>query len=345
MTQPAYHIKGLEHRYNHQPVLSINDLRIKPATITGFIGPNGSGKSSLLKLLAFVEKPARGRILFKGSPLLPFSEVVQSERITMLSQEPYLLKRSVADNISYGLKVRGDTARLNERIEEAMQWVGLAAGDFRKRRWYELSGGETQRVALAARLILKPRVLLLDEPTANVDADSARLIKEASIMARKEWGTTLVIASHDWHWLYEICDEVLHLYKGRVFRSQMISILAGPWEPAEGTMAVKPMVDGQCIKVNRPPHATAVAMVESSSLELCRLPVKEQVGINVVTGMITRLLLEKSTGLLIVTVVAGQSMFTTKVNRERVATEGLFPGKNIAVVFSVDAVRWIDTES
>ena len=344
MIPPVYHIQELEHRYNHQPVLRINDLQIKPATITGLIGPNGSGKSSLLKLLAFVEKPARGRVLFKGSPSLPFSEVVQSERITMLSQEPYLLKRSVADNISYGLKVRGDTARLSARIEEAMRWVGLAAGDFRKRHWYELSGGETQRVALAARLILKPRVLLLDEPTANVDADSARLIKEASIMARREWGTTLVIASHDWHWLYEICDKVLHLYKGRVFRSQMISIIAGPWEAAEGLLAVKSMADGQRIEVNRPPHEAAVAMVESPSLRICRLPVKKQAGMNVVTGMITRLLLEKSTGLLIVTVVAGQLMFTTKASRERVASEGLVPGKDVAVVFSVDAVRWIDAE-
>ncbi len=69
-------------------------------------------------------------------------------------------------------------------------------------------------MALAARLALKPKVLLLDEPTASVDAASAQLIKEASLRARKELGTTLIVASHDWQWLYEICDEILHLLTG-----------------------------------------------------------------------------------------------------------------------------------
>ncbi len=342
MTQPAYEIKGLEHCYNHHPVLAIDDLRIEPATITGLIGPNGSGKSTFLKLLAFIERPVMGKITFKGNTLLPFSDIVRLERIVMLAQEPYLLKRSVADNITYGLKVRGDTTRLADRIEEAMRWVGLDAGDFLKRPWYELSGGEAQRVALAARLVLKPRVLLLDEPTANVDADSAWLIKDASLRARKEWGTTLVIASHDWHWLYEICDEVLHFYRGRLFRSQMLSFISGPWEPTGDGAAFKRMADGQRIEVNRPPHAKAVAMVASSALEITRLPGSRQADSNVVTGILTRLLLEKSTGLLIVTIVAGRSIFTTKVSRAKIESEGLLPGAQVAVSFAVDAVRWMD---
>lgn len=344
MTQPAYDINGLEHRYNQNPVLTISDLRIKPATITGLIGPNGSGKSTFLKLLAFIERPVTGQIAFKGNALLPFSDIVRRERITLLAQEPYLLKRSVADNITYGLKVRDDTVRLAERIKETMRWVGLDAGDFLKRPWYELSGGEAQRVALAARLILKPRVLLLDEPTANVDADSAWLIKDASLRARKEWGTTLVIASHDWHWLYEICDEVLHFYRGRVFRSQMLSFISGPWEPAGDNTAIKRMADGQCIEVNRPPHEKAVAMVASSALEIARPPGIRPADSNTVIGTLTRLLLEKSTGLLIVTVVAGRSIFTTKVSGAKIESEGLLPGAKVAVSFAVDAVRWIDAE-
>ena len=158
MTQPAYHIKQLEHRYNRHPVLTIDELSIQPASITGLIGPNGSGKSTFLKLLAFIKAPAAGQIAFKGKPLEPFAHTVRRERITLLTQEPYLLRRSVAENIAYGLKVRGDTENLAARIEQALQWVGLD-GTFLKRPWYELSGGEAQRIALAAHEVLGCRDL------------------------------------------------------------------------------------------------------------------------------------------------------------------------------------------
>ena len=344
MTHPAYHIEHLEHRYNRHPVLSIQDLGIKPTAITGLIGPNGSGKSTFLKLLAFVEAPSRGKIVFNGRSLQPFADIVREERITLLNQEPYLLKRSVANNIAYGLKIRGDTERLAERVERALQWVGLDAGVFLRRPWYELSGGEAQRVALAARLVLKPRVLLLDEPTANVDADSAWLIKDASLKARNKWGTTLVIASHDWHWLYEICDEVIHFYAGQVFRTRMISFIAGPWEPDGDAGVIKKMADGQCVRAGRPPRDGAIALVASDAIEIHRAP-GPGTGGNQVVGTLTRLLLEKSTGLLIVTVVSGRTTFTTKVEREKIAANGLVPGQQVVVVFDVAAVKWLDSEN
>jgi len=341
MTQSIYHIKPLEHRYNSHPVLIIDKLSIQPASITGLIGPNGSGKSTFLKLLAFIEAPATGQIAFQGKPLEPFADIVCRERVTLLTQEPYLLKRSVADNIAYGLKVRGDTERLTERIEQALQWVGLDAGVFLKRPWYELSGGEAQRVALAARLVLKPRVLLLDEPTANVDADSAWLIKDASLKARKEWGTTLVIASHDWHWLYEICDEVLHFYAGRVFRTRMMSFISGPWEPGGETGVIRKMADGQVIRAGRPTHAGAIALVASDAIRIHSLKTTPSAEANRVVGTLTRLLLEKSTGLLIVTVVAGRTTFTTKIEREKIEADQLIPGRQVAVLFDVAAVTWL----
>jgi len=341
MTQPAYHIKHLEHCYNSHPVLTIDELSIQPASITGLIGPNGSGKSTFLKLLAFIEAPVSGQIHFRGKPLEPFADIVKEERVTLLTQEPYLLKRSVAENIGYGLKVRGDTDRLTERLEQALEWVGLDAGTFLKRPWYELSGGEAQRVALAARLVLKPRVLLLDEPTANVDADSAWLIKDASLKARQEWGTTLVVASHDWHWLYEICDEVLHFYAGRVFRTRMMSFIAGPWVPEGKSRVIKQMTDGQVIRAGRQPHTGAIALVASDAIKICRLPAAAPADANRVVGTLTRLLLEKSTGLLIVTVVAGRTTFTTKVEPEKIAADQLIPGKQVAVLFDAAAVQWL----
>ena len=84
-------------------------------------------------------------------------------------------------------------------------------------------------MALAARLILKPDVLLLDEPTASIDALSAQLMKDAVLKARSEWGTTLIVASHNWQWLYGICDAVFHLLKGRVLGTGRGTLFFGPW--------------------------------------------------------------------------------------------------------------------
>ena len=140
------------------------------------------------------------------------------------------MKRNVFNNVSYGLKLRGDRKESADRVHEALALVGLSGKDFVRRPWYALSGGEAQRVALAARLALKPKVLLLDEPTASVDAASAQLIKEASLRARRELGTTLIVASHDWQWLYEICDEISHLFNGRIFGTGRETIIFGPWQ-------------------------------------------------------------------------------------------------------------------
>ena len=100
MSQNIYQITNLEHYYNKTPALKINRFSISPASIIGLIGPNGSGKTTFLKLLAFVEKPTKGKIFFKGKAAEPFADYVRFQ-VTLLTQEPYLMKRSVFDNISY----------------------------------------------------------------------------------------------------------------------------------------------------------------------------------------------------------------------------------------------------
>lgn len=227
---PIYELKQIRHIYGskngtpagttREHAFAVNDLSISRCRITGLVGPNGSGKSTLLKLLAFALRPTKGVILYNGRPAHPFSKAVRFN-VTLLTQAPYLLKRRVIDNILYGLKLRGthqEVTRdaIEQRIDESMEMVGLDYASFAHRRWNELSGGEAQRVAMAARLVLKPEVLLLDEPTASVDVESADLIRKAAIFARQEWGTTIVVASHDHKWLYDICDKHLHLEQGRV---------------------------------------------------------------------------------------------------------------------------------
>lgn len=218
MNKPLYHLENITQVYGDRTVLDVDRLDIEIRTITGLIGPNGSGKSTLMRILAFLEKPATGRVTFQGQPL---SQVALDLRrqVTMLSQEPYLLKRSVQANVSYGLKLRG-ISDTRHQVSRALEKVGLDPTRFSQRSWRELSGGEAQRVALAARLILKPKVLLLDEPTASVDRESSDLILRAALDARNRWGTTLIIISHQLTWLRQIADGILSMDYGRLTRVQ-----------------------------------------------------------------------------------------------------------------------------
>ena len=339
MEPDIYQIHHLKHAYQDQPVLDIHAMSIRPAAIVGIIGPNGSGKSTFLKLLAFVEKPCTGEIVFKGKPAMPFSDAVRF-RVTLLTQEPYLMKRSVYQNIAYGLQLRGQIGDIRDRIYQALRWVGLPPEDFGHRRWYELSGGEAQRVALAARLVLRPEVLLMDEPTASVDAASVQLIKDAALRARRQWGTTLVIASHDWPWLYEICDEVRHLFTGRFFGTGGENIVFGPWQPVKTALWGKHLPDGQTIAVPKPPDPKAVAVMPAEAITISTEKYPTCSTDHVLHGVISRLIHEKRSGDIVVTILVDNMPFTAKVTREDLRRSDLYPGRAVFIHYEPRRVKW-----
>lgn len=201
-----YELRGVKQRYGGRTVLHLPELRIERGETLALTGPNGAGKSTLLRLFAFLESPAEGSLHFYGTPNCP-----PRQQATLLLQEPYLLKTTVFENVVYGLRVRGRRQGLDEAATAVMETVGFArAAQMLRRRWKELSGGEKQRVALAARLILQPLALLLDEPTSSVDAASAKAI-EAAVRAAALAGTTVVAASHDMAWLSGLAARRLEL--------------------------------------------------------------------------------------------------------------------------------------
>ena len=199
-----YEARNLERLYGPRVALRLPELKVHKGRVVALTGPNGSGKSTLLRLLAFLEKPDAGELHFYGSPNVP-----PRHEATLLLQEPYLLKRSVYENVAYGLRVRGQRdpaghgGPVDKAVREALATVGFAPESVIKRQWRELSGGEKQRVSLAARLVLRPLALLLDEPTSNMDVRSAAAIHQAVRRAVQE-GTTVIVASHDRVWLDEL---------------------------------------------------------------------------------------------------------------------------------------------
>lgn len=210
----VYTLQDIQHNYNRHIVLDIPHLSIPEESITGVFGPNGSGKSTLLRLLAFVEEPSQGKIFFCDKPSRA-GDINLRRQVSLLDQSPYLLKRSVQGFVGFGLKVRGITKR-KEKVKNALHMVGLEPEKYMKRMWFQLSGGEAQRVALASRLVLRPKVLLLDEPTASLDSESTQRIRSAALLARKKWGTTIVLVSHDHSWLQSVSDLCFFMQEGQI---------------------------------------------------------------------------------------------------------------------------------
>lgn len=340
MQAQLYTFRSLAHVYRGTSVLSIDRLDLPRGGIVGIIGPNGSGKSTFLRIAGFVEKPTVGEVLFNGKAAGPFAPEVRN-RVTLLPQEPFLMKRTVQQNIAYGLQIRKANNHLSERVNEALAYVGLNRKDFSQRPSYALSGGEAQRVALAARLVLKPDVLLLDEPTANVDAVSAQLIQSAALKAQRDWGATLIIASHDWPWLYEVSDTVLHLFKGRVFGTGRENIVFGPWDVMVENSWCKRLDDGQTLRVPSPPAADATAVIEDLHVLHAEAPPVIVPTTCTLSGLISRLALEKTSGEVRASVLAANLPFTIVLPQAQIQGQGLYPGRHVRLAYDWSRVRWV----
>lgn len=209
-----YQLSNIVQTYGDRTVLNIKDLVLEAGTIIGIFGPNGSGKSTLMRMLAFLESPKSGTILFNGKKATITDTTLRRE-VTLLTQQPYLLKRTVQENIEYGLRVRGIT-NISGVAAAALEEVGLLPQTFLSRNWFELSGGEAQRVSLAARLAVRPRVLLMDEPTSSLDEESTERIRNAALRTKAEHNTSLIIVSHDREWLNSISDRTVLIRNGKI---------------------------------------------------------------------------------------------------------------------------------
>jgi len=213
-TEPLFRVESLRFAYDADAVLDLADLEIRNAAVAVLIGPNGSGKTTLMKLLNGLLPVAGGRILYRGRPLAAQTIPRLRRESVLVHQDPYLFDGSVYGNVSYGLKVRHiPNNQARKAVAEALQRVGLDGFEHRKAR--ALSGGERQRVAIARALVLDPKVLFLDEPTANVDADTIELL-EGLVLRLNEGGTTVIISTHHPAFAYRLGTQLIFMEEGRL---------------------------------------------------------------------------------------------------------------------------------
>lgn len=189
-------IRNLEKSFGDRVLFHIDRWVIEKGRATILTGSNGAGKSTLLRILAGLEPAKVGHAIYDGRDvsLYPYPVTLRRE-IVYMHQHPIMFDASLVANVAYGLVGSGlSRMEINERVEEAISWAGIA--HLRERPAIHLSGGEKQRVALARARVVRPALLLLDEPTANLDGAAREQVLEL-IPTLVEQGRSLVIASHE----------------------------------------------------------------------------------------------------------------------------------------------------
>lgn len=204
--------------FGEKEVLKDNSFTIQKGEIFTFIGPSGSGKTTILRLIDMLERPTSGTISIDGidvSSLKDRDRIPIRRKMSMVFQKPSPLRGTVFDNIAIGLLYRSISQdEIKARVPEALERVGLKGYEDRKAG--TLSGGEMQRVAIARAIATKPDILLLDEPTANLDPVSTEKIENLIFSLKERFGITIVLSTHDMVQGQRLADRIAVIIDGRI---------------------------------------------------------------------------------------------------------------------------------
>ncbi len=226
-TIPLLSLTETDFRYPGGFSLQIRELELTAGVVHALSGPNGSGKTTLLNILALL-RPTPGIYRYRGEPLpkSPRRRLEVRRALTLVEQSPCFFRSTIGDNIAYGLRLR---RREDREIKEAVAAIAREMGidPLLDRKPEELSGGEKQKAALARALVLRPEILLLDEPTANVDQQSVLLIEETVKNFHRRRGGCVVWATHNLRQAFRVGDRVMSLVDGRLTPGTIDNLLFG----------------------------------------------------------------------------------------------------------------------
>ena len=209
-------LKNVTKAFGKSVVIDDLDLTIKRGTMVTLLGPSGCGKTTILRLVAGLENPTSGQIFIDGEDVTKSS--IQNRDICIVFQSYALFPHmSIGDNVGYGLRMQNvSKEERKQRVKEALELVDLAG--FEDRYVDQISGGQQQRVALARALILKPKVLLFDEPLSNLDANLRRAMREKIRELQQSLGITSLYVTHDQTEAFAVSDEVIVMNKGKIMQ-------------------------------------------------------------------------------------------------------------------------------
>ena len=209
-------LKNVTKAFGKSVVIDNLDLTIKRGMMVTLLGPSGCGKTTILRLVAGLENPTSGQIFIDGEDVTKSS--IQNRDICIVFQSYALFPHmSIGDNVGYGLRMQNvSKEERKQRVKEALELVDLAG--FEDRYVDQISGGQQQRVALARALVLKPKVLLFDEPLSNLDANLRRAMREKIRELQQSLGITSLYVTHDQTEAFAVSDEVIVMNKGKIMQ-------------------------------------------------------------------------------------------------------------------------------
>lgn len=210
---PLYKLTEISKVFNDLSALNNIDLEIEQNEVLGIIGHSGAGKTTLLRILAGLDYPTRGILEFKDRRISKENGEFLRKEATMLFQTPIFLRGTIYSNLEYALKLRKiPKSEIRDRIDKALEMVRLDG--FKEREACTLSGGEQQRVALARAIIIDPVVMILDEPTSNLDPLNSRIL--TNIIEEEAKERCVVVATHDYSQIKTLTDRTVSLEYGMV---------------------------------------------------------------------------------------------------------------------------------
>jgi tungstate transport system ATP-binding protein len=332
-----YELTGVTKAYGGVTALDIPQLGLVKRQTCALVGPNGSGKTTLLKILALIERPTTGEIVFDSTRMWngAANHTLPARRITMVTHPPFLFSRSVGYNVAYGMKLRGMSRRhIKEKTEAVLETVGLE--DFRKRDASRLSSGEQQRVALARALALEPEMLLLDEPTASVDRKHAEKIERLIGRLASEHKMTIVFSTHNYHQAAALADRIISLYDGRVEAFAYENLFAGTIFEQNGQSRIK-LSGGITIGGVSGPQGPAHISIDPRAISVSREPAPAA-NAHCYRGKLVSMTMHDSDVHIIVNVGVRLTGIITKDSLKRLR---LKLGEEVYCVFEPDAVKII----
>ncbi len=210
---PVFRLESAKKSYAGRTVVDIDRLEIDPGEFLAIVGPSGAGKSTLLRLLNFLEYPDSGKIYYAGQASSPALPLELRRQVTTVFQRPVLLRDNVENNVAYGLRLRG----LRDCHAEVRAVLGrLGLGKLHRAQARSLSSGEAQRVALARAIVLQPAVLLLDEPSANLDPYNIGLIEDMLREIHQAGRTTVLLVTHNIFQAKRLAQRTALMLEGRI---------------------------------------------------------------------------------------------------------------------------------
>ncbi len=219
--------RGLCFAVREKQIIDQIDLTIAGNDITVILGPNGAGKSVLLRLLHGLLEPSAGWVSWGGRDI---DEDLRKRQV-LVFQRPVMMRRSVADNIRFVLSLRRFSDR-QERLEKALDLAGLKAQANQPAP--RLSGGEQQRLAIAQAMVLDPEVVILDEPSSNLDPGATMAIERLIEVAQNE-GKKIILVTHDLGQAKRVGNEIIFMHRGRIVeQGSCDSFFTNPKTPEAG---------------------------------------------------------------------------------------------------------------